>query len=78
MSIIKATVLVYSVMTKDSSDAGARLDKCSAEISSYRLFKALCLGLYDSHKVKVGITFSMKIHIYSVQHHCAPLAAYMA
>lgn len=61
--IFKASELISSTVAKHDADAGPCFYRHSAEVSGYRLVKALLLSSKNAKEIKVGMAFTMKIHI---------------
>lgn len=78
MTIAIPTVLIFSVVAKNHTDASASSDGNSTKVSGHRLIEALGLGPYNPREIEICMAFPVQIYINCVQHNCAPFAARMA
>ncbi len=73
MTIAKPSVLVFPLVAKNHANPSTRPDGNAAKVSCHWYVKTMLLGFYDPRKIEICVALSVKIHIKSIQHHCAPL-----
>jgi hypothetical protein len=73
MTIAEPTVLIFTLVAKNNTDACARPDGNTAKVSGHRHIKSLLLGFNNSFEIEIRVAFSVEIYIYGVEHHCAPV-----
>lgn len=62
------TILIFTLVAENHTDACARPNGYSAKVSSDRYVKTLILGFYDPRKIEIRVAFSVEINVKSVQH----------
>src|SRR5450830_827295 len=78
MAVAEPPILVFPLVAKNNTDTCTRPDGNSTKVGGDRHIKTLLLSFDDSLEIEVCVAFPVKIYIYSVEHHCAPVLFHKA